>query len=99
MLSSSTIIRPFFGQDCTKRWRMVDRLPSDDIGRNREAPMNSAPTPKETEPHDAVGARADERLANAHEQIKRADEQLSRLTEQLEKMERDAAHPPSARPG
>lgn len=58
--------------------------------------MNSTPTPKETEPHGAPGARADERLAHAHEQIKRADEQLARLTEQVAKMERDAAHPPSA---
>ena len=58
--------------------------------------MNSTPTPKETEPHDAPSASADERLAHAHEQIKRADEQLTRLTEQLAKMERDDAHPPSA---
>ncbi|KRR23591.1 hypothetical protein [Bradyrhizobium retamae] len=60
--------------------------------------MNSTPTPKETEPQDALNARADERLVQAHEQIKRADEQLALLTEQLEKMERDTAHPPSSRP-
>src|SRR5712664_3002502 len=33
-----SIIRPFFGQDCTERWRLVDPTdsrpsPSDDIGR------------------------------------------------------------------
>ena len=61
--------------------------------------MNSTPDPKETKPHDALIAGADERLAHAHEQIKRADEQLTRLTEQLAKMERDAARPSSARPG
>jgi hypothetical protein len=61
--------------------------------------MNSTPTPKAIRPDDAVVARADERLAHAYEQIMRADEQLARLTEQLEKMERDAARPPSARPG
>ncbi|MCA6118349.1 hypothetical protein J6524_26245 [Bradyrhizobium sp. WSM 1738] len=59
--------------------------------------MNSTPPPKQTEPHDAPAARADERLAHAREQIKRADEQLARLTEQVAKMERDDAHPPSAR--
>ena len=60
--------------------------------------MNSTPDPKETEPHDALTARADERLAHAHEEIKRADEQLTRLSEQLAKMERDDARPPSAVP-
>jgi uncharacterized coiled-coil protein SlyX len=58
--------------------------------------VNSTPTPKE--PHDALIARTDERLAHAYEQIARADEQLARLTEQLEKMERDDARPPSAGP-
>jgi uncharacterized membrane protein YccC len=61
--------------------------------------MNSTPVPKETEPHDPLTARADERFVHAHEQIKRADEQLTRLTEQLAKMERDDAHPPSQGPG
>jgi hypothetical protein len=61
--------------------------------------MNSTPTPKATEPHDAGVAGADERLAQAHEQIVRADEQLERLSEQLAKMERDAARPPSAASG
>jgi hypothetical protein len=61
--------------------------------------MNSTPDPKETKPHDALTARADERFAHAHEQITRADEQLTRLSEQLAKMERDAARPPPARPG
>ena len=42
--------------------------------------MNSTPDPKETEPHDALIAGADERLAHAHEEIKRADEQLTRLS-------------------
>jgi hypothetical protein len=61
--------------------------------------MNSTPDPKEIKPHDALIAGADEGLAHAHEQIKRADEQLTRLTEQLARMERDDAHPPSARHG
>lgn len=60
--------------------------------------MNSTPDSKENGPHDASITGADERLAHAHEQIKSADEQLTRLTEQLAKMERDDAHPPSARP-
>jgi hypothetical protein len=58
--------------------------------------MNSTPTPKAIEPHNAVIARADEQLAHAHEQIARADEELARLSEQVAKMERDAAPPPSA---
>ena len=61
--------------------------------------MNSTPDPKETKPHDALIAGADEGLTHAHEQIKRADEQLTRLTEQLARMERDDAHPRSTRPG
>ena len=73
--------------------------PPDDIGRKRETPMNTTPDPKETKPHDALIAGADEGLAHAHEQIKRADEQLTRLTEQLARMERDDAHPSSARLG
>ena len=56
--------------------------------------MNSTPTP--VEPHDALIARADERLAHAQEQIARANEQLARLTEQVGKMERDDARPASA---
>jgi hypothetical protein len=54
--------------------------------------MNSTPTPKAIEPHDAV-------IARAYEQIARADEELTRLSEQLAKMERDAAHPPPTGPG
>ena len=61
--------------------------------------MNSAPTPKPIEPHNAVFARADEQLAHAYEQITHADEELARLSERLAKMERDAAPPPSAEPG
>jgi|SRR5215211_3300943 len=61
--------------------------------------MNSTPAPKSVEPHDALVARDDERLAHAHEEIKRADEQLARLSEQVAKMERDAARPLSAGPG
>jgi hypothetical protein len=61
--------------------------------------MNSAPTPKATEPDNARFARADEQLAHAYEQITRADEELARLSDQLAKMERDAAPPPSAEPG
>jgi len=60
--------------------------------------MNSTPTPKAIEPHNAVIARADEQLAHAHEEIARADEELARLSEQVAKMERDAARPPSAGP-
>jgi len=97
-------MRPFFGQDCAECCRLVDLAdirppPSDDVGRKRETPVNSTPTPKAIEPDDALIARADERLAHAYEQIARADEQLARVTEQLAKMERDAAGPPSAGPG
>jgi hypothetical protein len=60
--------------------------------------MNSTPTPKAIEPHNALIALADEQLAHAYEQIARADEELARLSEQLAKMERDAARP-SAGPG
>jgi hypothetical protein len=60
--------------------------------------MNSTPDPKEITPRDALIAGADEGLTHAHEQIKRADEQLTRLTEQLARMERDDAHPRSAKP-
>jgi uncharacterized coiled-coil protein SlyX len=60
--------------------------------------MNSTAAPKEIEPHDALIARADERLAHVREQIARADEQLARVTEQLAKMERDSARPPTAGP-
>lgn len=59
--------------------------------------MDSTPTPKATEPDDALTARPDERLAHAYEQITRADEKLAQLSEQVEKMERDAApRPPSS---
>jgi hypothetical protein len=61
--------------------------------------MNSTPTPKAIEPHNALIALADEQLAHAYEQIARADGELARLSEQLAKMERDAARPPSAEPG
>jgi hypothetical protein len=61
--------------------------------------MNSTPTSKAIEPHDAPISRADERLAHAYEQIVRADEELARVSEQVAKMERDAARPPSAGPG
>src|SRR4029077_13311776 len=99
----SSIIQPSFGQDCTECWRLVDLTdnrppPSDDIGRKRETPVNSTPTPKSIEPDDALIARADERLAHAYEQIARAGGQLARVTEQLAKMEREAARPPSAGP-
>jgi uncharacterized membrane protein YccC len=60
--------------------------------------MNSTPTPKAIEPHDAQIARADEQLAHAHEEIGRAGEELTRLSEQLAKLERDAAPPPSPAP-
>jgi hypothetical protein len=73
--------------------------PSDDIGWKRETPMNSTPTPKAIEPHNALIARADEQLAHAYEKIAGADEELARLSEQLAKIERDAARPPSAGPG
>ncbi len=61
--------------------------------------MNSTPTPKAIERHNAPIASADEQLAHAYEQITRADEDLARLSEQLAKMERDDARPPSAGPG
>ena len=51
--------------------------------------MNSTPTPKAIEPHNALIARADEQLARAHEQLARADEELAGLSEQLAKMERE----------
>src|SRR3979411_1973540 len=60
--------------------------------------MNSTPDPKENGPHDALIAGAAERLPHAPQQTKSAEAQLTRLTEQLAKMERDDAHPPSARP-
>jgi hypothetical protein len=68
-------------------------------GWKRETPMNSTPTPKAIEPHNALIARADEQLAHAYEQIAGADEELARLSEQLAKLERDAERPPSAGPG
>jgi hypothetical protein len=61
--------------------------------------MNSTPTSKAIEPHDALISRADEGLAHAYEQIVRADKELARVSEQVAKMERDAARPPSAGPG
>jgi hypothetical protein len=61
--------------------------------------MNSTPTPKAIEPHNALIAHADEQLAHAYDQIARADGDLARLSEQLAKIERDAARPPSAGPG
>jgi len=65
----------------------------------REAPMNSTPTPKAIEPRNALIAHADEQLARAYDQIARADGDLARLSEQLAKIERDAARPPSAESG
>jgi hypothetical protein len=62
-------------------------------------PMNSTPTTKAIEPHDALISRADEQLAHAYEQIVSADKDLARVSEQVAKMERDAARPPSAGPG
>jgi hypothetical protein len=61
--------------------------------------MNSTPTPRAIEPHNALIARADEQLAHAYEQIAHADGELARLSEQIAKIERDAARPPSAGPG
>jgi hypothetical protein len=61
--------------------------------------MNSTPTPKAIEPHNALIAHADEQLAHAYDQIARADGDLARLSEQLAKIERDAGRPPSAGPG
>src|ERR1700682_6437354 len=52
--------------------------------------MDTALTPKQTDPHHVLVARADEELAHAHEQIARADEQLARADEQLSKLEHDA---------
>lgn len=61
--------------------------------------MNSTPTSKAIEPHDAPIVGGNERLAQAYQQIVRADEELARVSEQVAKMERDAARPPSAGPG
>jgi septal ring factor EnvC (AmiA/AmiB activator) len=61
--------------------------------------MNSTPTPKAIEPHNAPIARTDEQLAHAGEQIARADKELARLSEQVAKMERDAARTTSAGSG
>ena len=95
-----SMIRPFFGQDCRKRYLMTQEAPpSDDIGRKKETPMNSTPGPKAAEPRDASIAGADERLTHAHEEIKRADEQLARLSEQVARMERNAARAPSTGAG
>ncbi len=47
--------------------------------------MDSTPTPKASEPDDALTARPDERLAHAYEQITRADEKLAQLSEQVER--------------
>jgi len=63
----------------------------------REAPMDSIPASNNAPPEAPV-PRADERLAHAYGQIKRAGEELARVSEQVAKMERDAAHPPSAGP-
>src|SRR6202171_1256808 len=52
--------------------------------------MDTALTPKQTDPHHVLVARADEELAHAHEQIARADEQIARADEQLSKLEHDA---------
>ena len=60
--------------------------------------MNSIPTSKANAPPEAPVPRADERLAHAYRQITRAGEELARVSEQVAKMERDAAHPPSAGP-
>jgi hypothetical protein len=60
--------------------------------------MNSIPTSKVNAPPEAPVPRADERLAHAYGQITRAGEELARVSEQVAKMERDAAHPPSAGP-
>ena len=61
--------------------------------------MTSIPPSKAIEPHDALTANTDERLAHAYEQIARADEELARVSEQVAKMERDDARPRSAGPG
>ena len=61
--------------------------------------MNSTPNAKAIEPDDDLIARADEGLAHAYEQIVRADEQIARVNEQVSKLERDAAHNPSAARG
>jgi hypothetical protein len=60
--------------------------------------MNPTPISKAIEVHDALIARADERLAHLHEQIARADQQLARITQQLAKMEHDSARRRSAGP-
>ncbi|NEU98722.1 hypothetical protein [Bradyrhizobium uaiense] len=64
----------------------------------REASVNSAPTPNPVESNDGRTTPADEKLAETHKQITRANEELTRLSEQLARMERDAASPAPPRP-
>jgi hypothetical protein len=55
--------------------------------------MDTALTPKQTDPRHVLVARADQELAHAYEQITRADEEIARAEERLSKLERDAARP------
>ena len=95
-IQSSTIIRPFFGQDCTD-----SRPTADDIGRNKvnaselhtDAKRNRCP-----ESCRYPGRPPDERLAHAYEEIKRADEQLTQMSERLAKIEGDTPRPAPAAP-
>ena len=110
MIAYSSVIRPFspsYRHSLDKTApsvggrsirRIADRHHRMALDGKGKTPMNSTPTPKAIEPHNALFARADEQLAHAYEQITRADEELARLSDQLAKMERDAARPPSAEP-
>jgi len=52
--------------------------------------MDTTLNPKQTDPPNALVARADEELAHAYEQITSADEQIARAEEQLSKREHAA---------
>src|SRR6266849_2078229 len=56
--------------------------------------MDTALSPKQTDPRHVLLARADEELAHAHEQIARANEEIARAEKQLSKLE----HVPGNRP-
>src|SRR6266849_5606687 len=49
--------------------------------------MDTALSPKQTDPRHVLLARADEELAHAHEQIARANEEIARAEKQLSKLE------------
>ena len=60
--------------------------------------MDTTANPKQTDPRDVLGARADEELAHAYEQITRAHEEIGRTEEQLSELQHDVARQPSDHP-